>query len=39
MKAVILNKPGGADQLRIGEYKKPVCGEEENPCKSKSNGS
>ena len=29
MKAVILNKPGGADQLRIGEYKKPVCGEEE----------
>ena len=29
MKAIIVKKPGGADQLEIGEWKKPVCGENE----------
>lgn len=29
MKAVLVNKPGGTDQLRLGEYPKPLCGENE----------
>lgn len=29
MKAIIVNKPGGVDQLKLGEYPKPVCGENE----------
>lgn len=29
MKAIITDKPGGADQLKIGEREKPVCGENE----------
>jgi tumor protein p53-inducible protein 3 len=29
MKAVIVKKPGGADQLQLGEWKKPICGENE----------
>ncbi len=29
MKAIIIEKPGGADQLKIGDYPKPVCGEDE----------
>jgi tumor protein p53-inducible protein 3 len=29
MKAIIVEKPGGADQLKLGEYSKPICGENE----------
>lgn len=29
MKAIIVDKPGSADQLKLGEYPKPVCGENE----------
>ena len=29
MKAIIVKKPGGADQLEIGEWKKPACGDNE----------
>lgn len=29
MKAIIVDKPGGADKLKMGEYPKPVCGENE----------
>lgn len=29
MKAIIVDKPGGAEQLKLGEYPKPVCGENE----------
>jgi putative PIG3 family NAD(P)H quinone oxidoreductase len=29
MTAIIIDKPGSADQLRLGEYPKPVCGENE----------
>ena len=29
MKAIIVEKPGSADQLRIGDVKNPVCGENE----------
>lgn len=29
MKAIIVEKPGSADQLKLGDYPKPICGEEE----------
>lgn len=29
MKAIIVERPGGADQLKIGDYPKPICGDEE----------
>ncbi|MBS4035253.1 MAG: NAD(P)H-quinone oxidoreductase [Ignavibacterium sp.] len=29
IKAIIVEKPGGAGQLRLGEYTKPFCGENE----------
>ena len=29
MKAILVNKPGGAEQLKLGEFPMPVCGEEE----------
>ncbi len=29
MKAIIINKPGSAEQLKLGEYPKPACGENE----------
>ena len=29
MTAIIIDKPGSADKLRLGEYTKPVCGENE----------
>lgn len=29
MKAIIVEKPGGANQLKLGEYPKPECGENE----------
>jgi putative PIG3 family NAD(P)H quinone oxidoreductase len=29
MKAIIIKKPGGADQLEIGDWKKPTCGDNE----------
>ncbi len=29
MKAIIVEKPGGADQLKIGNAPKPICGENE----------
>ncbi len=29
MKAIIVEKPGGTEQLKISDYPKPVCGEDE----------
>ena len=29
MKAIIVKKPGGSDQLEIGDWKMPICGEDE----------